>query len=626
MSGICGLCHENASGTVETLASMTGGLCLGAEDRVAQEIDHNAGVGVASRFETQQLHRDAGLLVACDADLYNEDDLLRAAGERPGDGLTTAALLAALYRRWGPEFVEKLRGAFSLIIWDSQERRMLAAVDGFAIKRLAYYEHNGVLLIGTRINALLRSGHVHPEINPRAIPHLVNYSANIGLETIFRKVLRLAPGTMLLAGERGTRLTTYWDMRYGLDNAAGEARLSQQLASVVEESVTAHSKSVPFDQLGAFLSGGTDSSTLVGMLSRSGRGRARAFSIGFEEHEFNELGYADLAAKHFGAEHHTYLVSADDCFEALPRIVSAYDEPFGNSSAVPTYFCARLAREHGIQTILAGDGGDELFGGNEWYRTEKIFSSYELVPRILRRGLIEPILGRLPGERTLLRKARNYVRRANMPGVERVLSFQFLSTYSPAKVFTSDFLDVLADYSFIEVPARHYSRAPARDHLDRLLYMDLKITLADNDLPKVTCAGELAGVRVRFPFLDRAVAEFSGRIPPSLKVKRLEKRYLFKRAFRDLLPAEIIKKRKHGFGIPVALWLKTHPRLRELSRDTLLSGCAVQRGYFRREFIEYMFRRHAEDESSYYGDTLWTLLMIELWHRQVVDAPVEMAV
>ncbi len=164
-------------------------------------------------------------------------------------------------------------------------------------------------------------------------------------------------------------------------------------------------------------------------------------------------------------------------------------------------------------------------------------------------------------------------------------------------------------------PRRHYAIAPASHHLDRLLYVDVKITLADSDLPKVTCMSEMSGIRARFPFLHRSVAEFSGRIPAHLKVKGLEKRYLFKRAFRNLLPPEIIRKKKHGFGIPVADWMRSDARMRELARDTLLSKRASERGYFKQSFIEDLFRKHETDSTSFYGDTLWTFLVLELWHR-----------
>jgi asparagine synthase (glutamine-hydrolysing) len=348
----------------------------------------------------------------------------------------------------------------------------------------------------------------------------------------------------------------------------------------------------------------------------------KAFSIGFEEQQFNELGYAEIAARKFGAEHRTYLVSAADCFDAVPQMVRYFDEPFGNSSAIATYFCARLAAQNGVKVLLAGDGGDELFGGNERYRTDKIFHLYQTLSPALRKRVIEPVLNRLPFENGVVGKARRYVRRSNVPPLERYFSYNFLCAHPPEEIFESDFLAQLGTYSLLEVPARYYREAVAEDHLDRLLYVDLKITLGDSDLPKVTQMAELAGVQTRFPFLDPSVAEFSGCIPASLKVKGIEKRYLFKRAFRNLLPAEVIAKKKHGFGIPVATWLKSDRRLREFSRDILFSARAVQRGYFRREFLEDLVRKHEADDSTYYGDTLWTFFVLELWHRQFVDQPV----
>jgi asparagine synthase (glutamine-hydrolysing) len=206
-----------------------------------------------------------------------------------------------------------------------------------------------------------------------------------------------------------------------------------------------------------------------------------------------------------------------------------------------------------------------------------------------------------------------------MPGVERMLSFHFLRSHPLEEVFEEGFLRELGAYTVVDIPSDHYANAAALTHLNRLLYVDMKITLADNDLPKVTCMSEAAGVQARFPYLDRKVAEFSGRIPAHLKVKGFKKRYLFKRAFSKLLPPEIIAKKKHGFGIPVARWLNSDPRLRELAHDVLRSARSFERGYFRRQFIEGLFRKTAADGSTYYGDTLWTFLALELWHRQVVD-------
>jgi len=447
----------------------------------------------------------------------------------------------------------------------------------------------------------------------------LNFSANLGPETVFAGISRIQPGHLLIATQGQTRLRKYWDMRYGAVTDTNEDRLSRKLESVVEQSVALHCKDDEFASMGAFLSGGTDSSTVVGMMNRLGKGKVKAFSIGFQEQSFNELEYANIAARKFQAEHHTYLVSPDDCFEALPLMVRSFDEPFGNSSAIPTYFCAKVAAETGVKALLAGDGGDELFGGNERYRDDQIFQMYHSVPRIFRKGLIEPLLAVVPIKGGVFRRGRGYVRRANMPGIERMMSFQFMVTHRAHEIFEDQFVEALGGYSVMEVPSRYYAEAPARDHLDRILYADVKITLGDSDLPKVTCMAELAGVQTRYPFLDRTVAEFSGCIPANLKVKRLQKRYLFKKAFQKLLPPEIIAKKKHGFGIPVAPWLKSDRRLREWSRDVLLSRRFFERGYFRQSFIEDLLRKHETDDSTYYGDALWCFFVLELWHRQFVD-------
>lgn len=602
MSGICAVWRKDAPGCLpEMLAASGRGLVLAQTETVEQRTDYGAGVAVARRFGTQQIIENERVLVACDADLYD------------GAG---ASEIAERYERSGFGFIEKLQGSFSIVLWDRLERKLFAAVDGFGINRLVYFENGKIVVVASRLDALVGAG-VPAEVNPRAIVNVLNYGVNLLPETILAGVQRLAPGCMLTASETGCRIERYWDMRYGVGNETSEERLSRRMEELVEKAVAANCRNGSFSTTGAYLSGGTDSSTVVGMMSRLGRGSVQAFSIGFEEERFNELEYAEITARKFAAKHHIYRVSADDCFEALPQMMRYFDEPFANSSAIPTYFCGRLAAQNGVKVLLAGDGGDELFGGNERYRIDKIFHIYQELPRALRKGLIEPFLSVAP-----IGLARRYVRRSNLPGFERFYSYNFLCTHPPEEVFQDDFLDTLGSYTVLDTPARYYREAPAKDHLDRLLYLDVKITLGDSDLPKVTQMSELAGIQTRFPFLDRSVAEFSGMVPPKLKLKGFDKRYLFKRAFRNLLPNEVIRKKKHGFGIPVATWLKSDRRLREFSRDTLFSARAVERGYFRREFLEDLTRKHEADDSTYYGDTLWTFLVLELWHRQFVDGRV----
>ncbi len=432
MSGICAVWRRDTAEPVRaSLSAVAGGLSLHQEETLLLKTDPGVGVGTSARFGTQQIYESTRVLIACDADLYNEDELNGGVQVDPTamPGARTAALLAALYERFGYRFVEKLRGAFSLVLWDRRERKWLAAIDGFGINRLVYYSQGNDFLVASRIDALLQCGFIGRDVNPRAIANVLNFSSNLAPDTAFTKISRLPPGCLLIVSEGRASVENYWDLRYDRKSHSGKNGLSRQLEDVVQESVTAHCKSDSFTELGAFLSGGTDSSTVVGMLSRADRGTVKAFSIGFQEQQFNELEYAKLAADTFHASHHTYLVGADDCLEALPDMVRYFDEPFGNSSAIPTYFCARLAAQNGVKTLLAGDGGDELFGGNSWYATDRIFQLYGDVPAVVRKGLIEPLLGVIPMRNGIVGKARNYVRRSNLPGLETgvVLPFSLRS-------------------------------------------------------------------------------------------------------------------------------------------------------------------------------------------------------
>jgi asparagine synthase (glutamine-hydrolysing) len=624
MSGICAVWRKaETDKTSHSLAAVCTGLALAPSERGRTATEGNAGVGVSARFPTQQVFQNADLLIACDAELFNDAELRKLTGDVAGASpeSSIAARMAALYERFGTGFLEKLRGDFSVVLFDRRKQELLAATDGFGVHPLVYYDDGKVLLVASRIDALLASGEVSRDINPNAIANYLNYTVNLAPGTIFAKVTRLLPGTFLLASEGQSATHRYWDMKYVANGPADEAELSRKLEAVVEAAVAAQCQDDPFSGIGAFLSGGTDSSTVVGMMSRTGRGPVKTFSIGFDEERFNELEYARITARKFQADHHELFVNANDCFEALPEMIRYFDEPFGNSSAIPTYFCAKLAAQNGVHVLLAGDGGDELFAGNERYLTDKIFDSYHKIPWLLRKGCVEPMLAFLPFQNGIVGRARNYVRRSNQPHPERFFSFNLLSDNPAGQIFEDDFLRSLSSYSVLEIPSQYYWKGPGLDPLDRMLYLDVKITLGDNDLLKVTRMSELAGVRPRFPFLDRSVAEFSGTIPAGLKVKGIEKRYLFKRAFRELLPIEVLQKKKHGFGIPVASWMKSDKRMRELTREVLLSPRTYQRGYIRRSFVEDLFVQHEADTTPFYGDTLWTFLTLELWFRQFVDEP-----
>ena len=375
-------------------------------------------------------------------------------------------------------------------------------------------------------------------------------------------------------------------------------------------------------ETGAYLSGGTDSSSVVAFMNER-QSPVNTYTIFFTEAVYSEIGFARTTAEHFRANHHELSLTSRDTYDAIPKIMEYYDEPFANSSAIGAYHCARMARESGVTTLLAGDGGDELFAGNERYATDKRFSLYQHVPAILRKSLIEPIAALLPQNESRLSLPRRYVKRANIPLPRRIYSYHLLLSTPPQEMFEPDLLQSTPPESWLNVAEEHFRSAVAANDLNRLLYLDVKMTLADNDLRKVLGTAEMAGVRARFPLLDYKLAELSGRVPASLKMRGFEKRFIFKEAMKDILPHNVLYKKKHGFGVPVALWFLQDPRLESLVSDVLMDSRTRQRGYFRPAFLDHLLKLHRGKDAHFYGEILWYLVALELWHRQHLERSVE---
>jgi asparagine synthase (glutamine-hydrolysing) len=365
--------------------------------------------------------------------------------------------------------------------------------------------------------------------------------------------------------------------------------------------------------VGAFLSGGTDSSTVCGMLGRATGRPTRTFSIGFDAQGFDEMEYARITAKHFGCEHHEYYVTPQDVVDAVPKIAAWYDQPFGNASAIPTYYCARMAREHGVQRLLAGDGGDELFGGNARYAKQHLFGLYQRVPGLLRRGLLEPALLALPPDFgfTPLRKLRSYVEQARPPMPQRYQDYNLLNHLGQENVFTPEFLGSVDPGHPLAMLIGAHAPYAGSSLIDQMLAIDLRFVLADGDLPKVTQMCAMAGVDVAFPLLDDRVVRFSGTLTAAQKLRGTQLRWFFKHALRDFLPPAVLTKEKHGFGLPVGAWLVEHRPLLDLAADSVAT--LRERGIVRPRFLDELFGTRLKEHAAYYGNMIWVLMMLGLW-------------
>ena len=531
-------------------------------------------------------------------------------------GLDNPALsILDLYRREGSKFVQSLRGSFALVLWDVRERRLILATDHFGTRPIYYWLGNRQIAFAPRIRSFQNETAIPQTMEPNSLYFYLNHSFIPAPYSIFTDIRRLEPGHTLEWTNQRATIKRYWDMRYDEDESLSETAAADLIRSSLQDSVrfALQDGSNSADDFGAFLSGGTDSSTVVGLMALVSSQRIKSFSVGFEEEAYNEIGYARVAAKHFNSLAHEHFVNPEEALDALPTIASSYDEPFGNSSAIPTYFCLKMARDAGVRIMFAGDGGDELFGGNERYINEKMFSVYQQVPRPIR-ALLDLSAESIPAFYPW-RKAQNYIRKANQPAVDRFFAYQLFYRDHASEFFTDDFRALLEPEFPIDVARRHYQRAGEISPLNRLLYVDLKLAVSDNDLFKVNRVAETLGLQVRYPFLDPLVGINSGKIPAHLKVKGWSKRYIFKKAFEKFLPDEIIHKKKHGFGLPTGDWLRSHPGFRDLARSLLLEPRSIQRGYFKRPAIEGLLAAHDRERSGYFGSHIWNFMMLELWHR-----------
>ena len=612
MSGIYGICEPGVQLQADELEAMSSAALLEEERRELPLGANGALLGAAHRGKVPQMGVKHGVLVAMDADLSNYAALLadeKASDESVG---SIGELVAVLYARYGLTFVEKLEGAFSLALWDPQQQRLVLAIDRFGFKTLYWSLEPGRMLFSSRLGAIA-GAKPSAEISPVALMQFLVHTVVPAPLTIYKGVERLEPGTLLIYERQQTRKTRYWDLNYRESRASSRGEWSEELRDCMRQAVHSHLLGCQPERTGAYLSGGTDSSSIVAFASEV-QSPVNTFSIHFENPRYNEVDFSRLAAERFQTRHHERRLQATDALEAIPRIVEYYDEPFANSSAVGAYHCARLARESGVDMLLAGDGGDELFAGNERYATDKKFALYHSIPAVLRHGLIKPAAGLLPKNGPLSYPAR-YIRRAEIPNPRRMLSYNFFLAENSPDVFERDFLDNARPEAELDIAQAHFDSAPqASSELNRLLYLDVKMTLADNDIRKVAGTAEMAGVKVRFPLLDRSLAELSGRIPSDLKLRGFEKRYIFKQAMKNTLPDRILYKKKHGFGVPVGYWMVKDEGMRSLAA-VLDEPQTRQRGYFRPEFlcrINQLNRSHP----AYFGEVAWVVLMLELWHRR----------
>ena len=494
------------------------------------------------------------------------------------------------------------KGEFAIAARQPDGSTVLAA-DRFGSHSLCWTMSNGRLRYAERADALDAK-----DLDPQALYDYLFFHNIPSPRTVFKGVSRLPAGHVGEFRDQTPSVTPYWRPHFKPTVAPSFDDLKAEFRNLLR---AAARNCLGTGLPACFLSGGTDSSTVAGLI-REVAGSVDTYSIGFDAEGYDEMSYARIAAKHFGSRHHEYYVTPDDLVRSIPAVAASYDQPFGNSSALPAYYCALQAKQDGVQRLLAGDGGDELFGGNSRYALQSVYGLYAKAPDWLRAGVLEPVFANsLAAGTPILRKGSNYVRDAKVPLPDRLQHYNLLQRLGLSEVLAADFLAAVDPGDTLRQQREVWALALADSELNRMLAYDWRYTLAESDLPKVIGTTRLAGIEVAFPFLDPDLVDFSMKLPDDYKLRRFKLRWFFKEALRDFLPAEIIVKKKKGFGLPFGVWTQRHPPLRELATESL-QGVA-QRGIVRPEFVKRLLTEYLPSHPGYYGEMVWILMILEQW-------------
>ncbi|HVU53017.1 MAG TPA: asparagine synthase C-terminal domain-containing protein [Polyangia bacterium] len=518
------------------------------------------------------------------------------------------------------------RGRFAQVAWHPAERQLCAVTDHFSSLSLYVLVRGDVVLVGNDLRVLASSPWCSRTVDLVSVYHYLNFAQIPAPGTIFDDIRRLEPATRW-RWRAGTApvLDRYYVPEYPEDQHDAEDALAGALRERMVATVGDYRPraggpgATALDEgWGCFLSGGTDSSSIVSILSRQALGPVQSFTIGFAEERYDEERFARTAAAACGASANFERVSDERAQSLVTRVVAAYDQPFGNASAIPTLACVDLARARGARVMLAGDGGDEIFGGNERYAKDQVMESWY--------GLPEPVkavgraVGGLLGKvgHHFLNRVENFFERSSLPNPDRFYTDDSFASDHYHEMLTPEFRRAVDRDASLGFMRAVYGLGSSGGPLHRIMRLDLMMAIAQNDLRKVHGAAQSAGVSVRFPYLDPLLVAHVSRLPERWIVRGVTKRYLFKRAMRGILPEEILRKRKQGFGLPVAVWLRTDGPFKAMVRETLFDARARARGWWRPEFVENLLAQH-ERGAWDYADCLYRLFVLELWLRRYVD-------
>ena len=622
MCGICGVVsfRPNSPADRSTLLQMNASLQhRGPDDEGYYEDDQ---VSLAMRRLSiidlhtgqQPISNESGdIWVVFNGEIYNFQKV-RAALELRGHIFKTQTdteIIVHAYEEYGDECVTHFNGMFAIALWDARKRRLFLARDRLGIKPLYYWSGVDKLVFGSELKALTLHPDVPRQMDLAALDLFLTLEYIPAPRTIYQGVFKLLPGHVLVVEKGKLKVTQYWDVPYQ-PITQSEAECAEILSGLIKESVRLRLISdVP---LGAFLSGGIDSSTIVGYMSQSANEPVRTFSIGFEDDTYNELPYAEVVAKHFGTKHHVEVLKSDHT-DLAEQLVAQFDEPFADTSIFPTYLVSKIASRE-VKVVLSGDGGDELFAGYDTYLAEKLNRYYGRLPRPLRQQVLPKVAGWLPpqpSKKGLINKLKRMVEGGALdPSLQHARWMMFLNSSEKHSLYRSDLRATLYDDLTLDFFNGYFEKANGFDRLAQQQYVDLKTYLADDILTKVDRMSMAVSIEARVPLLDYHIVEFAMNLPAHMKLNGSRTKSILRNAVKDLVPNFVLEKPKEGFSIPMKHWLCTS--LKPMMLDLLSKDSLHKSGYFDHQVVTAWIREHLEGRSNH-SHRLWALMVFEMWHQ-----------
>jgi asparagine synthase (glutamine-hydrolysing) len=605
-------------------------MCAGLEHRGpdSRGIHHQGRVGLGiqrlrvidlSTGDQPIFNEDRSVVVVMNGEIYNYREL-REDLRRRGHVLATGGdteVIVHLYEEYGADCVRHLHGMFAFALWDARREQLLVARDRVGKKPLLYALRDGVLSFASEMAALLADDEIPRTVDPVAIDRFLDHGYVPTPMSAIRGVRKLPPAHTLLMRDGEVTLQRYWSLDYSkkLDASA------EEIGELVRDELRAATKRrmVSDVPLGAFLSGGIDSSAVVAAMAEASSEPVRTFSIGFDHERLNELPHARKVAEQFGTVHEEFEVRPD-AIDVVPTLVRHYGEPFADTSAIPSFYLAAMARKH-VTVALNGDGGDESFAGYQRYVANALASRLDGIPAPLRRGAAA-IGGRLR-EGEDISGLRNRVRRlAGTLALDAPARYgryvAWLDDSQRARLYSPGFAATLAADDVPDPIGDVWGAASGADAVDRMLEVDVRTYLVDDLIAKVDIATMAHGLEARSPFLDHQLMELAASIPADLKLRGREKKWILRDAMRGWLPDDVLDRPKQGFSVPLSDWLRGD--LRDWSREILLDRESLDRGYFEPAAVRALLDRH---DAGIDGEAkrIWALVMLELWHREFIAAP-----